>query len=154
MAKDFSSADAIVTAWMNSPTHKANLLSGKYKDIGIAVVDGRLNGSDTTLVVQMFGSPQTNIPEVDANNNGVVRSALAESNSLSSRLSPFSFSRSVSISFVLLVTFTLALDWFVVWRRNIIRISGKTWAHLTFMATILIMILIIKQGLILNGLSL
>lgn len=56
LAKNFSSSDEVVTAWMNSPSHKENLLSSKYKEIGIAVVDGVLDGQQTTLVVQMFGT--------------------------------------------------------------------------------------------------
>lgn len=56
LAKNFTSSDEVVTAWMNSPSHKENLLSAKYKDIGIAVVDGVLDGQQTTLVVQMFGT--------------------------------------------------------------------------------------------------
>jgi hypothetical protein len=41
---------------MASPTHKANIVSGNYKDIGVAVVEGELLGKQTTLVVQMFGN--------------------------------------------------------------------------------------------------
>jgi len=56
LAKDFADSDSVVNAWMNSPSHRDNILNGNYKEIGIAVVDGVLNGEETTLVVQMFGS--------------------------------------------------------------------------------------------------
>ncbi|MBI2040468.1 hypothetical protein HYT18_05365, partial [Candidatus Microgenomates bacterium] len=56
LAKNFTNNEDVVKAWMNSPTHKENLLNSKYKDIGIAVEDGVLNGQRTTLVVQMFGT--------------------------------------------------------------------------------------------------
>lgn len=56
LARDFSSPEAAVSAWMASPSHKENLLNPKYKEIGIAVVDGTLGGIETTLVVQLFGS--------------------------------------------------------------------------------------------------
>ena len=56
LARDFNDSDAVVTAWMNSPSHRDNLLRGEYEDIGFAVVNGKLNGEDTTLVVQMFGT--------------------------------------------------------------------------------------------------
>ncbi|HLE48721.1 MAG TPA: CAP domain-containing protein [Patescibacteria group bacterium] len=55
LAKDFPSAGSAVDAWMASPTHKENLLSTKYDEIGIAVVEGDLNGVDTTIIVQLFG---------------------------------------------------------------------------------------------------
>ena len=56
LARDFSSASSAVEAWMNSPSHKENLLSSKYKEIGIGVVEGNLAGVDTTIIVQFFGT--------------------------------------------------------------------------------------------------
>ena len=55
LAKDFQKSDAVVVAWMESPSHRQNILNEKFKDIGIAVVNGNLAGYETTLVVQMFG---------------------------------------------------------------------------------------------------
>lgn len=57
LARDFGDTSSMVAAWMASPTHRANILSSRYSEIGIAVVDGNLQGYETTLVVQMFGSP-------------------------------------------------------------------------------------------------
>lgn len=57
LARDFQDSSAVVTAWMNSPSHKENLLNKSYQDIGIAVINGTLLGHETTLVVQMFGKP-------------------------------------------------------------------------------------------------
>jgi hypothetical protein len=62
LARDFSTTDEMVSAWMASPTHKANLVNNKYSEIGVAVVNGQLLGSDTTLVVQLFGSPLSTLP--------------------------------------------------------------------------------------------
>jgi hypothetical protein len=61
LARDFSNTDDMVAAWMASPTHKANIVNTRYQDIGIAVVDGKLLGEETTLVVQMFGTPRTSL---------------------------------------------------------------------------------------------
>ncbi len=55
LAKDFSNPQSAVEAWMASPSHKDNLLSSKYDEIGVAVVEGDLNGVDTTIIVQLFG---------------------------------------------------------------------------------------------------
>ncbi len=57
LAKDFMNSESVVDAWMNSPTHKDNILNGNYKEIGLSVVNGTLNGVETTLVVQLFGTP-------------------------------------------------------------------------------------------------
>lgn len=152
LARDFRDPASVVTAWMNSPSHKVNLLSPKYQDIGIAVVDGRLNGVETTLVVQMFGTSQSAPPVVASENTSVVQRAFAqETRALapSLKLSPFDVSRSISLAFVILIILTLAFDWLIVWRRNIIRISGKTWAHLTYFLTLLAILILLKQGLVL-----
>jgi len=57
LAKNYPTADATVAAWMNSETHRANILNNRYQDIGFAVVDGMLDGRDTTLVVAYYGTP-------------------------------------------------------------------------------------------------
>lgn len=59
LAKDFGSTDRMIAAWMASPTHRDNIVSGKYTEIGVAVVPGTLQGKDTMLVVQLFGTPAT-----------------------------------------------------------------------------------------------
>ncbi len=58
LAKDFNNSEGVVSAWMTSPTHKENILKKEYQDIGFAIVNGRLGGEDTTLVVQFFGTRQ------------------------------------------------------------------------------------------------
>jgi len=57
LAKNYPTADATVDAWMNSESHRANILNDKYQDIGFAVVDGLLDGRDTTLIVAYYGTP-------------------------------------------------------------------------------------------------
>jgi len=56
LAKGFSTAEGVHEAWMASTSHRENIMSVKYKDIGVAVVEGVLLGKRTTLVVQMFGN--------------------------------------------------------------------------------------------------
>lgn len=57
LARDFGDTGSMVAAWMASPTHRANIVNSQYQEIGVAVVNGTLQGVETTLVVQMFGSP-------------------------------------------------------------------------------------------------
>ncbi len=57
LARDFLDTSSMFEAWMASPTHRANIMNARYTDIGIAVVNGTLLGTETTLVVQMFGNP-------------------------------------------------------------------------------------------------
>lgn len=74
LAKDFGDTSRMISAWMASPTHRDNIVSAKYKEIGIAVVPGTLQGNETVLVVQLFGAStgsggtieQASIPESSA----------------------------------------------------------------------------------------
>ncbi|MBI4359256.1 MAG: hypothetical protein HY577_01610 [Candidatus Nealsonbacteria bacterium] len=57
LAIGFLDSGEVEKAWNNSPSHRQNLLSPSYKEIGIAVVKGNFQGQETTLVVQFFGTP-------------------------------------------------------------------------------------------------
>lgn len=59
LAKDFKTSDGIASAWMNSESHRKNILNPNFKNVGVAVVNGELRGSETTLVVALFGAKQT-----------------------------------------------------------------------------------------------
>ncbi len=52
----FQSAEGLVKAWLNSPTHRANLLDAHYTEIGIGLKYGERNGKEGWYVVQHFGS--------------------------------------------------------------------------------------------------
>ena len=56
LARDFSNANSAVEAWMASPSHRDNILSASYREIGIGIVEGDLGGVETTLIVQFFGT--------------------------------------------------------------------------------------------------
>lgn len=62
---DFASSKAVVDAWMNSPGHRANILSKNYSEIGIAVGKGEYKGSKTWIAVQSFGLPRSACPASD-----------------------------------------------------------------------------------------
>jgi len=55
LAIGFEKPSDATQAWMQSPTHRANILNPRYQDIGIAAVRGIFNNRETTVVVQMFG---------------------------------------------------------------------------------------------------
>ena len=151
LARDFSNPRDVVTAWMASPTHKKNLLDKRYKDIGVAVKDGYINGVETTIVVQLFGTTQDNITigKIAAESISVDPVLANEPLNPPSGLSPLNLSKVWSMSFVVLILAALSMDWIFVLRYNLIRLSGKTWAHLTFMFFIGIAIFVIQQGIIL-----
>ncbi len=59
LAMDFKTADAVHKAWMNSPTHKENIIADKYTEIGVAVVSGivKEGEAETNVAVQFFATP-------------------------------------------------------------------------------------------------
>lgn len=58
LAKDFDTSSGVVTGWMNSPEHRANIVNSSFVDTGVAVMNGTLQGSPTTLVVAFYASPK------------------------------------------------------------------------------------------------
>lgn len=59
LARGFYSTGDVVSAWMASPSHRENVLSPNYKDVGFAIQGGSLTGDETVLVVQEFGSTRS-----------------------------------------------------------------------------------------------
>lgn len=59
LAYGFTSASDTMTAWMNSPEHRANILGATYKDVGFGIVNipDYQNQGPETLVVAMYASP-------------------------------------------------------------------------------------------------
>ncbi len=57
LAVDFTDSGDVNEAWLNSPTHRANIMNGHFTQIGIATAQGEYQGRKTTFVVQMFGTP-------------------------------------------------------------------------------------------------
>ncbi|NCN07512.1 CAP domain-containing protein [Candidatus Falkowbacteria bacterium] len=56
LAINFNKNEDVFQAWLNSPTHKENIIKPQYQEIGIAVLEGKYQNQQTTIVVQIFGS--------------------------------------------------------------------------------------------------
>lgn len=61
----FKNAGAVVTAWMNSSGHRANILDTRMSEIGVALGKGNFKGERVWIIVQEFGKPLTDCPMVD-----------------------------------------------------------------------------------------
>ncbi|MDP3402726.1 MAG: CAP domain-containing protein [bacterium] len=57
LAVNFSDSRDVQNGWLNSPTHRANILKREYTRIGIAVAVGTYKGKESTFVVQYFATP-------------------------------------------------------------------------------------------------
>jgi hypothetical protein len=56
LAMNFVSAENQHRTWMESPTHRANILNTHYQEIGVAVGQGTINGRETIVAVEEFGA--------------------------------------------------------------------------------------------------
>lgn len=165
LAKNYLFSQGVVDAWMNSPSHKENVLKKEYSEVGFAVVNGLLNGEETTLVVQMFGrpfdssltkeqSPQRQNIRVEAKEN-IVNSTIRGQSIISAQKRqplgsnfiqlPFN----ASVIFLIFLSVSIGLDFYFAARLHFIRINGKNLAHLIFVSFILIGLLLLTKGSIL-----
>ena len=55
----------VVTAWMESPGHRANILNDGYTELGIAARKGMFEGHNTWIAVQIFARPASDCPAPD-----------------------------------------------------------------------------------------
>ncbi len=155
LAKNFLFSQGVVDAWMNSPTHRENLLRKDYTEIGFAVVNGLLNGEETTLVVQMFGKPltyqATKQPETPVQKEPAVpvaqpKEAILAKKSTSTKVSPINLPFDINLIFLAFLFIALLMDFYFAAHFNIIRISGKNLAHLIFVGFIFLGLLFLTRG--------
>lgn len=57
LAVNFSDSKDVTTAWMNSPTHKANIVKDKYTEVGTGIASGIFEGREAIFVVQVYANP-------------------------------------------------------------------------------------------------
>ncbi|MBI4004510.1 CAP domain-containing protein [Candidatus Roizmanbacteria bacterium] len=151
LAKNFLFSQGVVDAWMKSKSHKENVLRSDYSEVGFAVTNGILNGEQTTLVVQMFGKPSTSTIV----NRYPQKKQLPTSHEVLAEKTTrpvFTVARfmyGTNILFVALLLFAIILDIYFITKMRILRIGGKSFAHLLFLGFILIGLLVLSRGAIL-----
>lgn len=159
LAKNFSDSRAVVEAWMASPTHRENILKAGYRDIGFAVINGVLNGEETTLVVQMFGASATPITTAQLppqlTETAVQTQTLTPARTVASAFVAVSqkpifdlttLSRDIVFVFVGILMGVMALDAWLVSRRRVVRVAGHNIAHILFLGALLLSTGAIQRG--------
>lgn len=177
LAKNFLFSQGVVDAWMNSESHRDNILKKDYTQVGFAVVNGILDGEETTLVVQMFGKPlstpvakQSNLqtiqtqaavitqsapraaipPQEKIQNHTIGGESVIVSPKSSSQLpNLIHLSLNSSLIFLGFLITALALDFYFASRLRLIRVTGKNLAHVIFIGFIIAGILLLTKGAIL-----
>lgn len=155
LAKDFNTDKEVVEAWMNSPTHKANILKSEYTEIGLAVMNGKLSGEETTLIVQHFGSKvgtSASIPQAAATSLAVpmitpaeVYSSVTKKQVVSNQYTaspirsflPLSISKNFSLLLAEFLLLVLFIDSLYIWRYKTIRLTGHSLAHIIFLMALI-----------------
>lgn len=153
LAKDFYDTDTVIKAWMNSTTHRANIVNVKYQEVGIGVVDGVLNGVKTTLVVQHFGAPlggrtsTKSTEKVAVQNNHRVLADTVEVNSSSKVLiSPLQISQAIGAMMFIVIIGVLLVDAYFTLKNKTHRLSSHSLAHVGFLFIILVSLLVYRSG--------
>lgn len=57
LAINFTDSKDVTDAWMNSPSHKANIINGNYTEMGTGIATGMYQGRETIFVVQVYARP-------------------------------------------------------------------------------------------------
>ncbi|MDP4009773.1 MAG: CAP domain-containing protein [Candidatus Shapirobacteria bacterium] len=155
LAKDYYDTESMMTAWMQSPTHKENIVNPKYKEIGIGVADGVISGIKTTLVAQHFGTPVDGIiannttEEIELNSHpfGLSNeSQVLAQTSTRLAISPLFISKLLGSLMFLILIFALLVDAYITLRNGTHRISGSSAGHLGFLLIIFIFLIYSQQG--------
>jgi len=156
LARNFNSSSEVVNAWINSPSHRENLVSDNYDEIGFGVINGVLDGYETTLVVQFFGRPRnvSSMSTLDDQNKYIL--SLNEKNTegkiLSNKESNMVYDISAIFKYLAfsIIGFVTALFFFDVYysrKHSIDKFTGHTTAHLMMLfAVILSLVVILKNG--------
>ena len=157
LAKSFNTSEEVVKAWMNSSTHKANILKPEYKDIGISVMNGLLNGEETTLVVEEFGTPVEKViasvqksPDMENQSNNIAQS-VKEREMIAGMQSQIvqNIPRTLSLVIAEIMLILLVIDSIFIWRHKTIRISSHSLAHIIFIVSLVIAMGATGMGVIL-----
>lgn len=61
LAFGFPTSDATVTGWMNSPSHRANMLDSTFTEVGFGFINSEnfVSSGNQTIVVAMYAKPYT-----------------------------------------------------------------------------------------------
>ena len=58
LALNYSDSEEVVQAWINSESHRQNLLNPHFKEIGIGIAKGTYQNQPAIFIVQFFGTPK------------------------------------------------------------------------------------------------
>jgi len=79
---NFAGSSGLVTAWMNSTGHRANILNTKYTEIGVYFEQGTYKGQSVWIAAQVFGKPASSCKSPDTSLKSKINSYKASAESI------------------------------------------------------------------------
>lgn len=156
LAKGFTNSQDIVSAWLASPSHRENLLSANYKEIGFAIQEGTLQGEDTVLVVQLFASqpgtaavPQQEVaavPQAKVQSLAVVPAPQKQAVVTRPVVNSAITTKGIAFGALIIFLILLVIDVLIVNKRKIPRIVGHNLDHIILLAIFLAFLLLEVNG--------
>jgi hypothetical protein len=170
LAKGFYSSQDVVNAWMNSPTHRANVLSENFQDVGFSVAEGSLNGEQTILVVEEFGGK--NLVPITSGNAGEPKPQEAEEVKqveqpkeviqteapkkvepvqvlAAPKVQSINFSQRIVLIVLVCLLAIVTMDMIFAQKRKVVRISGHNLDHILLFVFIIVLLAILFKGAVL-----
>jgi len=171
LARGFTTPGDVISAWMASPDHRANMLSSNYQDVGFAIKVGKLNGEETVLVVEEFGnqympvakrkaqeiapaqkvaSAQEAIPvqqAIPAKNAGNPPKEVQAVNK-QPLISTSSLSSNIYYVFIFVFIAAFLLDMIIIEKRKVMRFVGHNIDHILYLLFVLVLIGIWSKGVV------
>lgn len=68
LAVNFSDSEKLHQAWLDSLSHRENIINSNFTEIGIATAKGEYKGKEAVFVVQLFGRPRIAVVQADKEN--------------------------------------------------------------------------------------
>ena len=140
LAYGFSDSQQILTAWLNSPEHRANVLNGSYTQVGFGIAHSSdfVGHGSATVVVAMYGDPgystvATALPN-SSNVDTAIKGASNDQRSIS-RVAVMSPQGLSATTVVLMLTATIILLLYVLtrhgmaWHKMLLRGEKFVLAH-------------------------
>jgi hypothetical protein len=158
LARGFATAEDTMKAWMASPTHRENVLSANYQDVGFAIKQGTLTGEDhTILVVEMFGGKEgTTLQNQQAKNTSPITSVYAAGTNQNAKpvssittapvIDRVAFAKGITQFLLILFIFIFILDLIIIDRKKISRLVGHNLDHILFLVGILLFVMLMSSG--------
>ncbi len=155
LAKNFSLSTKLVEAWYRSPLHRKNLLNPVYTQIGVAVVQGKLNGVTTNLVVQFMAKPNDQAFKLAIKSQSLTKTVLANQTVAKPQqlvqkpteiTQPSRFKKTLTSLILILLLVAVALDVYYVERLIPKRYHSYSRLHFVFIVFLLILVILVHPS--------